>query len=110
MASAERSLDSGDSLKGRIGLALNHDAADTDSRSHVYGIANLTYEFLDGTAVDVAGVNVAFEPDSFGAELGLGGAYEWAGGKYAVYGEALASTSFEGSYGVKGTLGFTTAF
>ncbi|WP_183097205.1 autotransporter outer membrane beta-barrel domain-containing protein [Mesorhizobium sp. YM1C-6-2] len=104
------SLDSGDSLKGRIGVALNHDAADADRRSHVYGIANLTYEFLNGTAVDVAGVNVAFEPDSFGAELGVGGTYRWAGGKYALYGEALASTSFEGSHGVKGTLGFSTRF
>ena len=104
------SLDSGDSLKGRIGVALNHDAGSAESRSHVYGIANLTYEFLDGTAVDVAGVNVAFEPDAFGAELGLGGAYEWAGGKYALYGEALAQSSFEGSYGVKGTVGFSTTF
>ncbi|RLP28372.1 autotransporter outer membrane beta-barrel domain-containing protein [Mesorhizobium sp. YM1C-6-2] len=104
------SIDNGDSLKGRIGLALDYDAGAGTDRSHVYGIANLTYDFLDGTAVDVAGVNVAFEPDSFGAELGLGGTYRWAGGKYALYGEALASTSFEGSYGVKGTLGFSTTF
>lgn len=104
------SLDDGDSLKGRIGMALDYDAGAGSDRSHVYGIANLTYEFLDGTAVDVAGTKVAFEPDSFGAELGLGGTYRWAGGKYALYGEALTSTSFAGSYGVKGTLGFSTAF
>lgn len=107
---AKVSLDSGDSLKGRIGVALNYDAGSSASGSHVYGIANLTYEFLDGTAVDVAGSKVAFEPDSFGVELGLGGTYRWAGGKYALYGEALASTSFEGSYGFKGTVGFSTAF
>ncbi|GAA2827915.1 fibronectin-binding autotransporter adhesin [Aminobacter aminovorans] len=107
---AKVSLDSGDSLKGRIGVALNYDAGSSASGSHVYGIANLTYEFLDGTAVDVAGTKIAFEPDSFGAELGLGGTYRWAGGKYALYGEALASTSFEGSYGFKGTVGFSTAF
>ena len=107
---AKVSLDSGDSLKGRIGVALNYDAGSSASGSHVYGIANLTYEFLDGTAVDVAGTKVAFEPDSFGVELGLGGTYRWAGGKYALYGEALASTSFEGSYGFKGTVGFSTAF
>src|SRR5690606_36376957 len=100
------SLDSGDSLKGRIGVALNHDGGSVENRSHVYGIANLTYEFLDGTAVDVAGTNVAFEPDSFGGELGLGGTYEWAGGKYAIHGEALAQSSFQGSYGLKGTAGF----
>jgi len=107
---AKVSLVSGDSLKGRIGLALDYDAGGGASRSHVYGIANLTYEFLDGTAVDVAGTRIAFEPDSFGAELGIGGTYRWAGGKYALYGEALASTSFEGSYGFKGTVGFNTAF
>ncbi|MEW9837771.1 autotransporter family protein [Mesorhizobium marinum] len=104
------SLESGDSLKGRIGASLDYDAGAGAGRSHVYGIANLTYEFLDGTAVDVAGTEVAFEPDAFGAELGLGGTYRWADGKYALYGEALASTSFEGSYGFKGTLGFSTAF
>lgn len=107
---AKVSLVAGDSLKGRIGLALDYDAGGGASRSHVYGIANLTYEFLDGTAVDVAGTKVAFEPDSFGAELGIGGTYRWAGGKYALYGEALASTSFEGSHGFKGTVGFNTAF
>ncbi len=91
-------------------MALNYDAGTGEGRSHVYTIVNLTYEFLDGTAVDVAGVDVAFEPDSFGAELGLGGTYRWAGGKYALSGEALASNSFEGSYGFTGTLGFSAAF
>ncbi|ODT13535.1 MAG: hypothetical protein ABS35_37625 [Kaistia sp. SCN 65-12] len=104
------SLHSGDSLKGRIGVALSHDMVGADGAGSMYGVANLTYEFLDGTAVDVAGVEVAFEPDSFGAELGLGGSYSWDGGKFAVHGEALATTSFEGSYGVRGTVGFKSAF
>ena len=108
---ANVSLESGDSLKSRIGLAFNRDAHNADgSRGQLYSIANLTYEFLDGTSVDVAGVDVAFEPDAFGGELGFGGTYEWAGGKYAIHGEALAQTSFEGSYGIKGTAGFTTRF
>ncbi len=107
---AEVSLDSGDSLKGRIGLALDYDAGTMESPSHAYGIANLTYEFLDGTSVDVAGVEVGFEPESFGAELGVGGTYRWGEGKYALYGEALATSSFEGSYGFKGTAGVSAAF
>lgn len=102
---ANVSLNKGDSLKGRLGAALNYDNAATGS--HVYGIANLTYEFLDGTSVAVSGVDLGFEPQRFGSELGLGGSYKWAGGKYALYGEALASTSFEGSYGFKGTIGFS---
>lgn len=102
---ANVALRQGDSLKGRLGAAVNYDA-DT-SGNHVYGIANLTYEFLDGTSVAVSGVNVAFEPQRFGGELGFGGTYKWAGGKYALHGEALASTSFEGGYGFKGVVGFT---
>ncbi|MGE0008150.1 MAG: autotransporter outer membrane beta-barrel domain-containing protein [Parvibaculaceae bacterium] len=108
---ADVSLDRGESLKGRIGVALNHDSFDSgESRGHVYAIANLTYEFLDAQSVDVAGVDVEFEPDDFGAELGLGGTYEWAGGTYGIHGEALGQTSFEGSYGVKGTAGFSVRF
>ncbi|MET2832666.1 autotransporter outer membrane beta-barrel domain-containing protein [Mesorhizobium shangrilense] len=105
---ANVSLRRGDSLKGRLGAALNYDAQATGS--HVYGIANLTYEFLDGTSVAVSGVDMSFEPQRFGAELGLGGTYKWAGGKYALYGEALASTSFEGSHALKGTAGLTVRF
>jgi len=107
---ADVTLESGDSLKGRIGLALDYDGGTGESPSHVYGIANITYEFLDGTAVDVAGTEVGFEPDSFGAELGIGGAYRWGGGRHSLYGEALGTTSFEGSYGIKGTVGLSTAF
>jgi fibronectin-binding autotransporter adhesin len=105
------SLESGESLKGRIGLALGHDSLVTgESRTHVYALANLTHEFLGEQSVDVAGVNIAFEPQKFGGKLGLGGTYEWAGGKYALHGEALGQTSFEGSYGVKGAVGFSTRF
>jgi len=109
---ADVSLEEGESLKGRLGVALGFDGEDGgESRSHVYGIVNLTYEFLDGQSVDIAGTDVEFEPEAFGGELGLGGTYEWAGGKYAIHGEALGQTSFEGgSYGVKGTAGFSTKF
>jgi outer membrane autotransporter protein len=102
---ANVALKKGDSLKGRIGTALNYDMAATGS--HAYGIANLTYEFLDGTSVAVSGVDLAFEPQRFGGEIGVGSSYKWAGGKYALHGEALASTSFQGGYGFKGVIGFT---
>jgi fibronectin-binding autotransporter adhesin len=41
--------------------------------------------------------------------LGLGGTYAWADDRYALYGEALAKSSFEDfgdSYAVSGTVGF----
>ncbi len=57
------------------------DSFDGESQTHVYDIAKLIYEFLGDQSVDVAGVNVAFEPQKLGGELGLGGKYEWAGSK-----------------------------
>jgi outer membrane autotransporter protein len=104
---AEVALRKGDSLKGRLGVAADYEPG---AGTHVYGIGNLTYEFLDGTAVAVSGVDLAIKPQRFGAELGLGGTYGWEGGKYALHGEALAATSFQGSRSLKGTAGFTMGF
>ena len=112
---AEVSLRNGESLKGRVGAALGRDANWQDAegrkvRSHVYGITSLTYEFLDGATVAVSGVDLVAEPQKFGAELGLGGTYNWADERFALHGEAVASTSFGGSYGYKGTVGLTVGF
>lgn len=101
------SLKDGDSLKGRLGIAVDYELG---AGKHVYGVGNLTYAFVDGTAVAVSGVDVALRPQRLGAELGFGGSYGWAGGKYALHGEALAATSFEGSHSLKGTVGFTMGF
>ena len=105
--SANVSLRKGDSLKGRLGVAADYER---DIGTHVYGIANLTYEFLDGTEVAVSGIDLAFTLQRFGGELGAGGTYAWADGKYALHGEVLAATSFTGGYALKGTVGFTAGF
>ncbi|WEK49028.1 MAG: autotransporter outer membrane beta-barrel domain-containing protein [Candidatus Kaistia colombiensis] len=112
---AEISLRKGESLKGRVGAALGRDAAWQDAegrkaRAHVYGITSLTYEFLDGATVAVSGIDLVAEPQKFGAEFGLGGTYNWADERFALHGEAVASTSFDGSYGYKGTVGLTVGF
>ena len=109
------SLSKGESLEGRVGVALGRDASWQDdagrkARSYIYGITSLTYEFLDGATVAVSGVDLVAEPQKFGAELGLGGTYNWGDERYALHGEALASTSFDGSYGYKGTVGLTVGF
>ncbi|WP_051094032.1 autotransporter outer membrane beta-barrel domain-containing protein [Kaistia granuli] len=109
------SLSKGESMEGRIGVALGRDSTGQDAsgratRTHVYGITSLTYEFLDGATVAVSGVDLVAEPQKFGAELGLGGTYNWGDERYALHGEALASTSFDGSYGYKGTVGLTVGF
>lgn len=111
---SEVSLDSGDSLIGRLGLAVDRqtewqDADGSTKRAHVYGIGNLYYDFEDGTSVDVAGTPVAGENEALWGGLGLGGTYAWADDKYALYGEALAKSQLEDfgdSYAVSGTAGF----
>jgi fibronectin-binding autotransporter adhesin len=109
------SLRSGASLKGRIGLALDYksewqDEAGRKAAATVYGVANLNYEFLDGTSVAVSGTDLSFAGQKFNTELGIGGTLDWADSAHALHGELLGSTSFQGSYAVKGTLGFTSRF
>lgn len=111
--SATISLGDGDSLRGRLGVTLDNEASwqaenGTVRRHHVYAIANLYNEFLDGTSVDVSGASLANRSDRLWGSLGLGGSYNWNDDKYSVYGEAIAYTSlnsFGDSYAIKGTVG-----
>ena len=76
---------------------------------HAYGIANLYYEFLDGTEVDVAGLAVESRPERLWGGLGLGGTHNWDDDKYSIYGEVWVDTSlqsFADSYALNGTAGF----
>ncbi|WP_265518687.1 autotransporter-associated beta strand repeat-containing protein [Nitratireductor luteus] len=108
------SLDRSRSLVGRLGLAVDRqtewqDAEGRTGRSHLYGIANLYYDFADGSPVDVNGTPFASENDSWRGGVGLGGSINWADDKYSLYGEALANTSLENfgdSNMVSGTVGF----
>ncbi|HEX2888705.1 autotransporter outer membrane beta-barrel domain-containing protein, partial [Vineibacter terrae] len=111
---ARVSLDDADSLHGRVGVALDYQSAWSDpagqaGRAKLYGIANLHYEFLDGTAADVAGTRFVSRQQRLWGSLGAGGTLDWANGKYALYGEASIATSladFGDNYTVKGTAGF----
>ncbi|MEI9400681.1 autotransporter-associated beta strand repeat-containing protein [Mesorhizobium argentiipisi] len=106
---------SGDSLIGRLGISADYedqwaDSAGQVSRAHVYGIANLYYDFLDGTDVDVSGVKLSSQNQKVWGGVGLGGSLDFGDGKYSVYGEALAKTSlasFGDSNVISGKLGFS---
>jgi fibronectin-binding autotransporter adhesin len=108
------SLDSSDSLIGRVGVAVDRQTEwlDTDgtiNRSHVYGSGNLYYDFEDGTTVDVAGTPVSSGSDSLWGGLGIGGTLSWNDDRYALSGEALAKTSLGDrgtSHAVSGTASF----
>jgi len=111
---AHVSNDRARSLLGRAGLSLDHQRVGQGgdgrtTRSDIYGIANLYYEFLNGTVVDVAGTKFASATDRLWGGVGVGGNYRWAGDKYAVYGEVSFNTSLANAgdnYAYKGTVGF----
>jgi outer membrane autotransporter protein len=107
------SLRDADSLLGRAGLALNHQKIWNDGmgtvRADIYGIANLRYEFLNGTSVDVAGTSFANANDRLWGSIGGGGTYSWANGRYAIFGEVSYNASLNDSSNnrsYKGTGGF----
>lgn len=107
------SLDRGDSLNGRADIAFDRDeswqkADGKTVHAKLYGSANLYYEFLQGTAVDVAGLRFKTENDRLSAGVTLGGSYSWNDERTSVYGEATARSSLENvgsSYALSGTAG-----
>ncbi len=110
---ARVSLRDNDSLVGRTGLALSHQKTWNDGsgivRSDIYGIANVQYEFLNGTSIDVAGTSFASAQDRLWGSIGGGGTYSWANGRYAIFGEVSYNASLAGSsdnHSYKGTGGF----
>jgi len=116
-AGAEISTARGDSLKTRWGLSIDHqnnwDSAGETRRSHVYGLVNLSYEWLDGAQVDVSGTPVASRNRRLWGELGIGGSYSWGNGKYMLYTEISGDTpiaDFGEGYSLKGTAGFRVRF
>src|SRR3546814_20737276 len=71
-------------------ISLDHrnswqDSSGKSRRSHVYGIANLNYEFLDGTRADVSGARIAHQEERLWTGLGLGGSYSWADDRFTLY-------------------------
>ncbi|MBA8820404.1 hypothetical protein BRY73_12135 [Ochrobactrum sp. P6BS-III] len=107
-------LDRGESLQGRFGLNLDYASSwqnpkGTTDRANLYGIANLYYEFRDGTRADLAGVSLASRQDRLWGGLGVGGTYSFDNEHYSLFGEGLINTSlnnFGNSYALKGNVGF----
>ncbi|SFO35689.1 outer membrane autotransporter barrel domain-containing protein [Mesorhizobium sp. NFR06] len=109
------SLSRSEALIGRAGLSLDYEDAWTGaqgkvSRSHLYGIANLYYDFLDGNDVDVSGTALHEHDEPLWGGLGVGGSLSWADDRYMVFGEAFAKSSlkdFAGSRSIGAKLGFS---
>ena len=108
------SLGDGDALIGRLGISADYENAWQDgngltSRSSFYGVANLYYDFLDGSDVDVSGTRFVNESQALWGGLGLGGTYSWSGGRYSVNGEAFVRTSLE-DFGDSNSVGAKVSF
>jgi len=107
-------LDDGDSLSGRLGVSLDYEpgsgvAAGAAGQTHVYVVANLYNEFMNGTNVNVGGVAFRSRDERLWAELGVGGTYQWNKGRYGVYGNlslAGATNNMSDNHSVGGMIGF----
>ena len=116
-AGAAVSADTGSSLKSRWGISVDHqrnpEGASGAGQSHIYGIVNLSYEWLDGAVAGVSGTPLRRSDDRLWGELGLGGSYSWNGGRYALFSEVSADTAisnFGDSNELKANAGFRIRF
>ncbi len=112
---ARISADQGDSLLGRLGLSLDRDweGAIAGGRGRIYGVANLTHEFLDGSRVEVSGAPISNRAERTWGGLAAGASYAWGAGRYQVYGEGSIETSlshFGDSYAAYGSAGVRMRF
>jgi fibronectin-binding autotransporter adhesin len=110
---AQVSIDSDNNSTGRVGLSLDYrdqwSGAGGGRSMHLYTIGNLYRSFGGGTGAVVADVPVDSRNESDWAGLGVGGTFDWAGGRYSVYGEVQGSTGqthFRESHSVNGNVGF----
>ena len=114
-AGAVVSADKGDSLKTRVGVSLDlrGSTRNGDGQTHIYSVANVSYEWLDGVRTVVSGTTLADHAEPLWGELGLGGSYSWSGGRFSIYSEVSANTAFSDfgdSYILKGAAGFRAKF
>lgn len=113
---ARVALTDGDSLRGRLGISADYRQswrgnAGRQVNASLYGIANLYYEFLDGTTATVAGTPLTSRGERLWGGLGLGAKYET--GRYALYGEVEAQTSlvhFADSHSITGRAGLRVSW
>lgn len=110
---ARVSQQAGTAATARAGTTLDyrstHQGAAGPVVTHVYAIANVYDHFKDGATVNVASTDFTTRNERWWGGVGVGGALDWAGGRYSIYGEVQAQTGlshYGDSHAVNGTLGF----
>lgn len=106
----------GDSLKTRWGISLDHqkewESNGRARRSHLYGLINVSCEWLDGAEANVSGTAIRNANDRLRGEIALGGSLG-LGGRVTLYTQASASSPFRDfgdDYSLKGVAGVRVAF
>ncbi|ESQ86475.1 hypothetical protein ABENE_18300, partial [Asticcacaulis benevestitus DSM 16100 = ATCC BAA-896] len=111
-ADAVVTADKGASLKSRWGVILDRQNTWAAGRSDIYGLVNLTYEWLDGTPTRVSVTAIHHAEDRLWGELGVGGTL-YLGTNLTLYGEAVGKTAlkdFGDSYRLEGSAGLRLRF
>lgn len=111
-------LKDGDSLKGRLGVALGREArwqneSGMQNQSYTYLNLDLENEFFDGTEVDVSGTALRNKDDQLTGTAALGGTLALDDGRLSLFGEVAFSTSLENvgdSGSVRGNAGLKLRF
>ncbi|MEZ2328992.1 autotransporter outer membrane beta-barrel domain-containing protein [Mesorhizobium sp. RCC_202] len=93
---------SNDSLLGRLGLSLDHQSqwqerSGRAGHTNHYTIANLYYDFGNGSPVDLAGSRLSSRNEQLRGGLGIGGTINWADHRFLVFGEVVARTGLKKS-------------
>ncbi len=112
VSGAAVSTGKGDSLKTRWGVTLDHRSAWENGRSHIYGLVNLNYEWLDGMRALVSGTPLDCADERLWGEFGLGASVNWDK-DLTLYSEVSANTPFRDfgdSYDLKGSVGLYLQF
>lgn len=112
LSDAVVSADGNDSLKTRWGVALDHRNVWEGGRSHIYGIANVSYEWLNGMRTLVSGTPIVNADERLWGELGLGASMIWRE-ELTLYSEVSGNSPFSdfgNSYVLKGNVGLRLQF
>lgn len=112
------SLDDGDSLFGRLGVAVDREFVFTSScgserRLHAYGIVNAYHDFRGETSVNVGKSKYSTTENRLWFGASLGGTYSWADGRYSVFAEIGARGGHKNTsnnYVLSGDVGFRINF
>lgn len=107
-------ITNGDSLVGRLGIAVNYDREWNDDaglrkKTSLYAIANLYQELLGDDRISMSGVDISSSAEKTWLGLGLGGTYALADDKYSLYGNATINAAAdrpEDNYQLKFGTGF----